>query len=126
LDIRASPECNINGQRPAFVPLDCEAASKSPRSYSSNKSLLTGARQGGPTHASAGTIFTSWISREATLSGLAAPPKEPQYLDAIAQLAPILNEVVALPLRVDPLNRHRFPANDASHEIKQWAPVIIH
>jgi hypothetical protein len=52
--------------------------------------------------------------------------RQPQLLDTAAELAAIMNQVVALAIGVYPRDGHRLLANDASHQIQQWAPIVIH
>jgi hypothetical protein len=58
----------------------------------------------------------------------ARPPTAGQshHLDALTHLAAILNKIIPLVIRVNLLKIHRLIAVNASQQIEQPAPVIVH
>lgn len=64
-----------------------------------------------------------WHCRSQTRSGSS---KETQYFGPAAFATAILDQVVTLPVRVDLLKFHGAIANNASHQVHEWAAVIVH
>jgi hypothetical protein len=61
--------------------------------------------------------------RSRTCSGSS---KETQYFGPVTYATAILDKVVTLPIRVDLLKFHGAFANNASHQVQEWAAVIVH
>jgi hypothetical protein len=56
----------------------------------------------------------------------AVSAKQTQSLNAAAQFAPILDNVIALIIRIDLLEFHRLVTDNTIHQIQERASVVVH
>jgi hypothetical protein len=55
-----------------------------------------------------------------------ASAKKTQSLNSTTQLATILDNIIALIIRITLLEFHCLVTDNTIHEIKEWAPVVVH
>jgi hypothetical protein len=55
-----------------------------------------------------------------------ASAKQTQSLNSTTQLATILDNIITLIIRIALLELHCLVTDNTIHQIKEWAPVVVH